>query len=152
MRHITSFAASIATVILTAMITPACAQVLSYLPDVIAAVQDGAAIVDAIERFCIIYFAQHPDPVASAKVFEAIDKTRAALDLALRTAQAAKSLDDQSVNAAFDQFKQAYLALLVLVRPYGVQEASLPGPLALRAQPGVLIVPQPIVFHPLRPR
>ena len=130
-----------------ALSTAGCAALASVLPDVIAAVTDGAQILDVIERFVANYFASHPDAEAQKRLGDAVTRCRVALNVALRTAKAAKALDDQQVEAAFDEFKRAYLELLALTKPYGVHPA---GDGRLRAAPGGgdLEVPEPLAFHP----
>ncbi len=123
-----------------------CPAMLAALPDVIAAVTDGTQILDAIESFCTAWFIQHPSVESQQKVSEAIAKARLALNIALRTAQGAKNLDDASIDAAFNDFKNAYIELLSLVKPYGVKESALPS-MKMRAAPGELVVPQPLAFR-----
>lgn len=129
------------------LVTTSCAAALSLLPDVVAAVTDGMQIIEAIERFCNLYFIKHPDPHAEMAVGDAIAKARDALNVALRTAQGAKELNDKQVDAAFEDFKQAYIALLGLVRSYGVTEATMPTKPTLRVQEGRLVVPSPMAFN-----
>ncbi len=125
---------------------PSCATVAALLPDVIAAVMDGAQILDAIENFVALYFVQHPDAEAQKKVGEAITKARMALNIALRTAQASDKLNDAQVEAAFVDFKAAYLELLALTKPYGVHPAGNGRLMASPTGQG-LEVPEPIAFH-----
>lgn len=125
-----------------------CAAIAAVLPDVIAAVLDGMQIIDVIEQFVARYFQSHPDPVAQKKVDDAILKARTALNVALRSAQGAKNLDDAQIDKAFEDFKQAYLELMALVRPYGVTPASSPAVMkaTLSASGDTLTVPQPTAF------
>lgn len=142
------FMGFVATVLLFATISvvaPACATLSAVLPDVIAAVVDGGQILDTIEGFVANYFATHPDAAAEKKVSEALARARLALNVALRTAQGAKNVDDRQVDAAFENFKAAYLDLLALVKPFGV--SSSPNA-ALKAAPGHLDVPEPLAFRP----
>lgn len=126
-----------------------CAALGALLPDVITYVTDGTAIIDTIASFLNTFFLAHPDPVAQAEVGRAIVKVRAALTTLLRTAQGAKALDDANVDAAFADFKSAYLELMVLARPFGVQPV---GTGRTRATANTLEVPEPLAFHPKRSR
>lgn len=137
--------ATFVLVLCSAFLAPGCAAIAAALPDVIAAVTDGAQIIDAIEHFVALYFASHPDADKQKAVGEAITKARSALNLALRSAQGAKDLDDAKIDAAFADFKAAYLELIALCAPYGVKQAKV-GRFA--AAPGSLIVPEPIAFAP----
>lgn len=126
-----------------------CAAVAGLLPDVIAYVTDGSQILDAIVAFVNNYFVAHPDPVAQAKFTDAMTKARSALNVALRTAQGAKSLDDASVDAAFADFKAAYLDLMTLVKPYGVVQNDLPAA-KFTVSKDTLVVPPPLAFRPAK--
>ena len=129
----------------TTFLSSGCAAVAAALPDVVAAVVDGAQILDAIEHFVGLYFAQHPDPPAQQRVGAAIARARSALQVALRTAQASQDARDGKVQAAFDEFRDAYLELVQMTRPYGVQATDVP---SFRTAPGGerLLVPQPIAL------
>ncbi len=123
-----------------------CAGALAALPDVVAAVVDAGQIIDTIERFVANYFALHPDAAKQADVAKAIDKARTTLNIALRLAQGAQDAAvDRDVDAAFLNFKAAYIELIGLCKPYGVKETSMPRG-SLRASPGELTVPQPLAF------
>ena len=61
-----------------------CAAVVSALPTVIAAVQDGMLVLDAIDSFVANVFKVRPDTDLEKKVDVAIARTRLALDTALR--------------------------------------------------------------------
>lgn len=125
--------------------------VASALPDVIAAVVDGMQVIDAIASFSDRWFANHPNPEAQKTVARAIDRARTSLNVALRLAQGTKNADDQKVNAAFEDFKAAYVDLLQLLRQFGlnVSSANQPG---FKVTAGVggaetLEVPEPIAFR-----
>jgi hypothetical protein len=125
-----------------APVLPGCAAIVSNLPVIIAAVQDGSMVVDTIARFVEMYFAKHDKPpVDPEKVRTAIERTRMALNAALRAAQGAEKLNQAQVDAAFADFKQAYLDLTALVAPLGVQTGD-----KLSARPGGLLVPEPMAL------
>lgn len=112
-----------------------CAAVMSALPLVVAAVQDSTLILDAIERFV------HAQPGKHDEVDAKIAKARAALMMALRTAQGIDKLDQVQVDAAFADFKIAYLELIVVSRPLGVHSGE-----KLSLAPGGLVVPEPVAL------
>lgn len=120
-----------------------CAAIVSNLPNVIAAVQDGELIVDAIKEFADLYFVQHPDAAKQAEVMKAVAKARVALDAALRLADGAGKLDQAQIDAAFADFRVAYQDLTSLVGPLGV---SVQGQRLARAGAG-LVVPEPLALH-----
>ena len=126
-------------------LAPGCATVAAYLPTVIAAVQDGALVVDTIERFVDRYFEAKPNPEKQKQADQAIARTRSALDLALRTASGAQDLNDAKVDEAFAEFRRAYTDLVVLLGPLGLATGE-----GLRASPGGLTVPTPLAMAPVR--
>lgn len=141
MRHITTLL--LAATLAVCLPLGGCAA-LSLLPTVIAAVVDGAQVIDAIADFVGKYFANHPDAATQAKIDAAIQTCRAALNTALRTAQGTDDLSNAKVDSAFDNFKAAYIQLLALVRPYGVAES---GTAKLAAPQGDhLTVPTPLAL------
>lgn len=142
----TRLLATLLTISLGVTVLPGCAAFAALLPGVIAAVLDGMQVIDAIEAFVARYFAAHPDPATQAKIDTAILKARAALNVALRSAQGAKNLDDAQIDKAFDDFKQAYLELMSLVKPYGVTQVSTGKLSATPTKDGKLEVPEPMAF------
>jgi hypothetical protein len=125
-----------------ALSTAGCAQVVSHLPSVIAAVTDGMLVIDSIERFIDAFFRQKPSPDLEKKVRDGIARSRSALSAALRLAQGTEKLEQAQIDAAFADFKAAYTELLVILGPLGVQQQGT----ALRATPGGLIVPEPLAL------
>jgi hypothetical protein len=130
-------------VLLSASLTPSCATVQKNLPTVLAYVQDGMLVLDEIARFAPIVFAAHPDPALEAKVDAGLSKARAALDTALRIAQGTTDINQAQLDAAFAEFKQAYLDVTGLLGPYGVSRQGT----AMVARGGpkpTLVVPEPL--------
>ncbi len=135
------------TVLVLTMST-GCAAFASALPHIIAAIVDGGQIIDRIADYLAKWFALHPDPIVQPKVEMAIAKARRALSAALHAAEGADKLDQAKVDAAFDDFKKAYLELIALTRPYGVNMEGAP----LQASPEgtSLVVPEPLAFKPVK--
>jgi hypothetical protein len=128
--------------------TTGCAAVAAALPHVIAAIVDGGQIIDRIAEYLSKWFAMHPDPIVQPKVELAIAKARRALSAALHAADGADKLDQAKIDAAFDDFKKAYLELIALARPYGV---SMEGePPKLSADGTSLQVPPPLALKPVK--
>lgn len=119
-----------------------CATVVPALPTVIAAVTDAVMILDGIQNFVDKYFAAKPNPALEEKVGDAMQKTRAALNVALRSAQGAQDLDQAKVDDAFKNFRAAYQELMVILGPLGVASAGN----TLMAVPGGLQVPEPMAL------
>lgn len=120
-----------------------CASVVSSLPMIIAAVQDGMIVVDTIARFADSYFAKHPGgAINPEKVHAAIERSRLALDAALRAAQGVDKLDQAQVDNAFAEFKLAYTDLIALVAPMGIAASGD----RMMASQGGLTVPTPLAM------
>lgn len=126
--------------------TPSCAPVFAALPHVIAAVVDAQQIIDTIVTFVDRWFVAHPDPVAKAKVDAAVMKTRAALNVLLRAANGAEKVGQEKIDAAFADFKAAYLELIALVHPYGVNPSPTENFPKLSASGDTLTVPTPVLI------
>lgn len=131
-----------ATIVLAQFL--ACAVAMSHLPLVIAAVTDGAMVLDAI----VVFVGKSPiliaDDVRRGQVESAIATARAALNIALRVAQGVQAMAQAQIDEAFRDFRMAYAALLVLVGPLGVKTS---GSNLMAASPGVLLVPEPIAYR-----
>lgn len=144
------FAAFVATCVFVVLAVPACGGALAVLPDVIAYILDGMQVLDVVAAFVDRYFVQHPNPVAQARVADALAKARNALNVALRSAQGAEKMDNAQVDAAFDDFKKAYLDLISLVRSFGMNVTTTPtgNMKATLSASGeeALEVPEPLVF------
>lgn len=123
---------------------PGCATIAPFLPTVIAAVTDGALVVDTIDRFVDRYFESRPNPDLQKKIDIATARVRSALDAALRIASGAQHLNQAKVDEAFAEFRLAYQDLLALVGPLGVM-TDRGG--KLQARPGGgLLVPEPMAL------
>ena len=138
--------AAMAVLMLT--MTSGCATVAAALPHIIAAIVDGGAIIDRIADYLAKWFALHPDPIIQPKVELAIAKARKALSAALHAAEGADKLDQAKVDAAFDDFKKAYLELIALARPYGVNMEG--APLQVSPEGTSLVVPEPLALKPVK--
>lgn len=121
-----------------------CAGLISLLPKAIAIVTDAQMILDRIEDYSDAIFSVQPNPRAQRNVEQTLDRCRTALNVALRTTTAAKSLSEEDVDAAFEDFRKAYKNLLTLVEPLRVKEGE-PGD-KLAATSTSLSVPPPLAF------
>lgn len=130
-----------------ALPTTGCAAIMSLLPHVIAVVVEAGQILDQIEAFVKRYFMNHPDQAKEIAVAKAVAKARSALNFVMRTTEGADKLDQAKVDAAFEDFKKAYLELMALCRPFGVYPESAPL-MTSNADGAVLVVPEPLALHP----
>lgn len=124
---------------------PACAALLSALPEVVSKVADAMLIIDQIETFTDAYFMAAPNPKLEATCREKITQARSALITAQRATQGAEDLSAGDVDKAFADFREAYTALLVVVGPLGVQTGD--GGALSASSSGVLTVPTPMALE-----
>ena len=123
-------------------ILPGCPGALSALPAITSAIVEVGNIVDVIASWVALYFQQHPDPAAEQRAQAAVARTRNAMNVVLRLADAATSANDGQVTAAFDDLEAAYRELLDLTRPIGVRpEGVASGRVGAAADSPVLTVP-----------
>ncbi len=125
--------------------TTGCSSFMSNLPTVISYAQSGMIVLDAIKNFADKYFRSNVNTALETKVFDGINKAELALHAALTTAQGAKNLDQKQIDAAFADFKMAYMDLMGLVGPLGVTAT---GSSLVKGSTGGLIVPLPLALVP----
>jgi len=128
-----------------AISTTGCAAIAAIIPileDVIIVAQDAAEIIAIIQAAADVFFSSHPAPETQAKVNQAIIDCRAALDVAIRVSRGTKDLNEDSADAAFNEFRQAYASLLVLLKDAGVMTNDH----AMRTSRGTVIVPAPLAL------
>lgn len=135
--------------LLLALIIPvaSCATLVDLLPTVLAGVQDGSLLLDAIHGFVDQAFVAKPDAATQKKLNLAIARARTALDLALRIATGTKDLDQAKVDAAFAEFRSAYSDVISLARALGVEVGDVPRAERFAAAGGDrLLVPSPLAL------
>lgn len=126
-----------------APMTMGCAAILGALPMIVAAVTDAMMVLDAIEDFVTKYFAANPDAEKQEAVAKSLAKTRSALNVALRTCSGTEDLSQGQVDAAFQDFRAAYVELSTLLGRYGLASQGD----RLMATPGQpLVIPTPMAM------
>lgn len=141
------FSAVLLAVALSTSTLPGCGAVVALLPKVVAVATDAILIIDQIQRFVDRWFAARPDPERQKEVQKALDRSKVALDLALRISQSAEKVRDRQVAAAMAEFRKAYADLLSMVEPLGVRQVGRGE--GLSAPPTALLVPCPLAFGSL---
>ncbi len=125
--------------------TTGCSTLSSNLPTVISYAESGMIVLDTIKTFADKYFRNNVNTALETKVFDGISKAELALHAALTAAQGAKNLDQKQIDAAFSDFKMAYMDLMGLVGPLGVTAT---GSSLVKGTTGGLIVPLPLALVP----
>jgi hypothetical protein len=122
-----------------------CASFWAALPTVVAAFEDSALILDRIGDFVNnTYFREHPDPAKQKEVDAALVKTRDALDLCARLADAGDAVHKDELAQALADFDTAWNELMQIVGPLGVREQH-PGQ-HMKAGPGEIVVQRPLLL------
>jgi hypothetical protein len=101
--------------------TAACAPVIGALPQIVAVITNASATLQLIDSAVRAWLDRHPgtNPALRERYRGAYERCLSALDAATHALSGADKLDQQEVDAAFAEFKLAYLALrdmLVLER------------------------------------
>ena len=137
--------------LLLALVMPfsGCAAVVSTLPAVIAYATDGMLIISTIESFANQWFQVRPNQDVQKKVGLAISRAKMALDAAVRLASGAEKINQAQIDAAFNEFKLAYLDIVGLMGPLGAMQVG-GSELKMKAGPrgDMLIVPEPLALKP----
>lgn len=112
-------------------------RVVDSLPTIIQYVTDAQLILDRIDQSVRPLLALRNDSELNAKYAQAMEQTRAALQVALRSAKGGQHLSEDELDAAFSDFRTAYTQLREIVRSLDTLSASpsaepIPEPLALQ--------------------
>lgn len=117
-------------------------KIVDSLPTVIQYVTDAQLILDRIDQSVRPILALKNDEQLNQKYAQAIEHTRSTLQVALRSAKGGQSLSQDELDAAFSDFRTAYVQLRDLLQGTGLMSpagtfsassAQIPEPLALQA-------------------
>jgi hypothetical protein len=124
---------------------PACATILPMLPKLVAVVTDAMATLTIIDGAVDQWIDQHPnvDPKLRAKYEAAYARCVAALNAANHALAGAEKLDQQDIDAAFAEFRAAYLAMRDLLVMEGVAVAGPQDELSVGVATGAIVLPVP---------
>jgi hypothetical protein len=95
------------------------------LSKIAAGIDDAQLVLDIVQAAVNVFFAQTPStkpPEAHAKIQQAIDRSRLAVGVAIRTAHGAEALSDNQTAAAFTNFQKAWTELQALLTEFGVTQ------------------------------
>ena len=114
------------TLCVAAPVNTGCAAVLPVIPKIVAVITDAIAIMQIIDNAVQTYFATHPDVPAKVKQAYALAYRKAmdGLNAANHALTGVEDLDQQQYDAAFEEFKQAYLDLLDLLAKQGLMQGN----------------------------
>lgn len=117
-------------------------KVVDALPTVVQYVQDADMILDAIDRAVVPVLAIKGDPELNNQYAGAMDVARRALQVALRSTRGGQALSEEEVDAAFADFRAAYVNLTSLLQQHRLMNSA--G--TFSAAPGTpnITVPEPL--------
>jgi hypothetical protein len=115
----------------------------TIIATVLTVVQDAVIIIDEVEAFVNEI---NISDAAKYEIVQAIYACRESLSVINSLAKAGKSLDDKDVQAAIENFKDAFNKLMAMVDKYGIRVA---GREALSATPTIFRVRAPQMLRPI---
>jgi hypothetical protein len=96
-------------------------NLLNIAVKTLSIVQDAVMIVDQIASFVDVYFKEHPNPDTEKTVRMVINDCRGYLVILQRCSAAGKNMISKDYDLALENFNAAFLQLISLLQPYGVQ-------------------------------
>jgi len=99
---------------------PQLAAVLPIVTDIITEILDAERKIDQADAHAQEWFANYPNEALESKWKTSVDRTRASLDVALKTAHGAENLGQADHAAAFQQFAAAWAQLYELGVEIGI--------------------------------
>lgn len=115
------------TLALAIALAPACAAVLPVLPQIVSVLTDALAVLKIIDNAANEYFRTHPDtpPEVRARYVELYADAINALNAANHSLRGASDLDQKQYDAAFEEFKGAYVELAEFLKREGLMSGSM---------------------------
>jgi len=120
-------------------------KVLPVVKDIVVEILDAERKIDLVDDQAKQWFAKYPNAVLEGDWQKAVDKTKASLDIALKTAHGAEELAEGDREAAFHEFGLAWQALMELASQIGMVTRG--GTFAAGPMMGVAIEP-PLALQP----
>lgn len=124
---------------------PACAAVGPLLPKLVSVITDAVVTLNVIDSAVEQWVARHPevDPKVVAAYRAAYARCEAALAAANHALAGAKDLDQDDVDAAFEEFRIAYLALRDMLVLDRIAVPTPNGELSVGSAPDAIVLPTP---------
>ena len=134
---------------LLAIVSTACAPVIRALPQIVSVITDASATIQLIDSAVSAWFARHPDvkPEVRDQYRAAYERCLIALNVANHAAAGAGALDQQEVDAAFAEFRAAYLALRDLLVLERVATVAPDGRLSVDDGADLIVLPEPVALR-----
>lgn len=126
---------------------PSCAAIVPLIPKIAAVVTDAIATIQVIDSAVDTWMDQHPnvDPKVRARYEAAYAKCVQALNAANHALAGAEQIDQEDFDAAFANFKVAYLELRNLLVMEGIARPGVDGELSVSAVAAsdAIVLPEP---------
>lgn len=121
--------------------TTGCAAIMPVIPKIVSVVTDALVIMGIIDGAVQEYFRTHPNtpPEVIKKYRTVYNKAMNALNSAQHALEGVEDLDQDQYDAAFNEFKLAFIELKELLSKEGLMQGN-----ALNASPGTtVVIPEP---------
>lgn len=119
-----------------------CAAIMSAIPKIVSVITDAQSVLAIIDGAANEFFRTHPDipPETRAKYVELHAKTLKALNAANHTLRGVQDLDQDQADAAFAEFRAAYVELRSFLESSGLMSGG-----KMQAGPGAspVEIPEP---------
>jgi hypothetical protein len=109
--------------LVTALTLSGCAAI-PLIVKIADAIMQNTIVIDEIQNFVDMWFAQRPDANGQRIANDVIQSTRLALEGLIQIARGAKDVSDKDYVAALDKFEKAWADMLQILDKYGVKEQS----------------------------
>lgn len=131
---------------------PSCSAVLPFLPKIVAVVTDAISTLQVIDSAVARWMDARPnlDPKVRARYRASYERCVTALNAANRALAGVEKLDQQDIDAAFAEFREAYIALRDLLAIEGIARADAGGRLMVSSDGADAIelpVPEAMTFR-----
>jgi len=118
--------------------SPGCAHlapVINNLPQAEAYAKDAQVALVVVRATEQAIFATAPNPALQAKIEIGISDAQVANDAGLKICQGTQALSQVQIAEAFQDFQTAYVSVMALLGPLGVQRVGAPGRVSVRSLP-----------------
>lgn len=102
----------------------AAAAIIGALPTIVQIVQDALIVLDQIDTTAKPFFERSENKELLDSYNKKMGAAKSALQVALRASEGGKELSDSEIDAAFDDFRDAYKELLSLLRDNNLMTAE----------------------------
>ena len=145
-KHAIRLAIALAVLVSVPAASTGCAAIMPVIPKIVSVLADAASTLAIIDTAVQEWFRLHPDvqPETRAKYVAIYTRTMRAMNAAQTSLRGVEKLDQEQYDAAFEDFKRAYIELRDFLSTEGMmqngrmsaggEDVEIPEPEALRFQ------------------